>query len=198
MPLRTLSPDETSCTETLRVLGMMTRWEWMAAIDTAAPGVITLRTDRRDDWTDPDDAMRAHWANEGSLIIHHNHPSNESLSCADWTVLLNFPVPEIFAHGTDGSTFYGKLLDRDGAALALANYEPAADAAEAVIIMAAPPPAEALLGLVNLLRKHLVAQGLASKGYVDYQFAAGPIWASILRRHASLLSRGAIVAAGAL
>lgn len=194
MPVRPLSSDETSYAESLRAFGMMTRFEWMAALDVDEATFITFRTDRRKDSTDPDAAMQAHWNAGGSLIIHHNHPSDESLSCADWRVLLDYPVSEIFAHTMDGSVFYGALLDRDGATSALADYDDAADAAEAIIINASPPPPEALIGLVNLLRKHTVALALAQKGCFDYQYSPGPVWAAILHKNAGLVSSAAAAA----
>jgi hypothetical protein len=187
MPVRPLSSEESGCADTLRAYGMMTRVEWMAALDIDQSTVVAFRTDRRPDSTDPDAAMRAHWDGGGSLIIHHNHPSDESLSSADWRVLIDYPVPEIFAHTIDGSIFYGALLDRDGATAALANYDDAGIAAEAVIINALPTPPE-VLGLANLLRKHTVALALAQKGCVDYQFFPGPVWAAILHKNATLLS----------
>ena len=188
MSVRPLSNDELDCAESLRALGMITRVEWMAALKVDKATVVSLRTDHRPGSTDPDAAMQDEWDAGGSLIIHHNHPSDESLSCADWRTLLDFPVSEIFAHTTDGSIFYGALVDRDSATVALSQFDEAGNAAEAVIIAASPPPSEALLGLSNLLRKHAVALALAGKGCVVYEHRSGLIWANILGRHARLVA----------
>jgi len=194
MPVRPLSSDEIDCANTLRALGVITRFEWMAAYDVDLATAITFRTDRLPDGTDHDAAMRAHWDAGGSLIIHHNHPSDESLSINDWRALLDYPVTEIFAHATDGSIFFGSLLNRTSTAIALANFDDAGDAAEAVIIKASPAPAEALLGLANLLRKHAVALALAQKGCVDYQHQSGQVWSNILGVNGGLVHRAAAAA----
>ncbi|WP_160121342.1 hypothetical protein [Rhodovarius lipocyclicus] len=166
---------------------MITRWEWMAAFDTNGTTCISFRTDKLSDRTDPDQEMQDHWANGGSVIIHHNHPSDESLSCADWNALLKFSVSEIFAHTSDGSCFYGKILNPTTTSAALVNFDAAGNAGEGVLIAARLGHPQALGHCAGLLRKHVVAEALSSKGHVDYQFSPGPIWQSVLSPWAQTL-----------
>ena len=198
MSVRPLSKQEDDAAKSLPTLGMITRREWMAVFDVNGTTPITYRTDMLPDRTDPDQAVLDHWAKGGSVIIHHNHPSDESLSFADWNTLINFSVDEIFAHTIDGSIFYGKLIDRMGAAAALLNYDVAGNEGENVLIAAAPGHPQALGPLAGFLRKHVVALALAMKRYVDYQFTPGPIWQAVLSLNGMHISAAANAAAAKL
>ena len=187
VPVRALSMQEDELARALRALGMITRWEWMATFDITGTKCISLRTDMLSDRTDPDQTILDHWQSGASVIIHHNHPSDESLSCADWNAMLNFSVSEIFAHTTDGSCFYGKLLDPAAAGASLVNFDAAGDAGESVLISANLGHPQALTHSAGFLRKHVVAAALASAGHVDYQFSLGPVWQAALSPWAQTL-----------
>ena len=176
MPARTLTQTEEEVVRTLRVRGAQTGWEWMAALDTASGAVITMRTDERVDQTANNQIMRDHWAAGEELLIHHNHPSGESLSCPDWIALTAHPISEIFACTSDGTLFQGRVTNKDEARSILSNYQAAEmDAETRMDGMLQMLPADSRTEMVGFLRKHVVSLALMSKGYFlyDYSLAQG-------------------------
>jgi hypothetical protein len=124
--------------------------------------------------------MLNHWASGGSIVIHHNHPSGESLSDSDWLALSSDtqPLTEIFAHVVDGTMYYGAALDRSGLAQVLTRYAYAELAAQTVLInQLRTNAAWQRYGLTSNgdagLRKHAVSMALARKNVVAYEFDAG-------------------------
>lgn len=203
--VRSLHATEINVANHLRKLGLATRWEWMVALDSASFNALTLRTDRRDDGTDADQAMKSHWSSGGSVIIHHNHPSGESLSHPDWLALTSTTelVSEIFAHVIDGAIYYGTPTDRAGLAQALTRYGYAELAAQNSLdtSLRSNPPwlyyAQSAAGDAGL-RKHAVSLALAAKQLVIYEFDGGSTVASLLAELATPIQAAVAAALAAL
>lgn len=194
---RSLSRAEQSSADALRTLGLISSWEWMAAFDLDQTRLITFRTDRHPRGTGWDQHLQDHWTAGGRCIVHHNHPSGESLSDRDWLALANHPVTEIFAHTEDGSIFYGRLLDTASAPTALANWQAATNAADTALMseLAGTPN---LLELTEQLSKHLVGEALSSKGIVLYAHEFGPTWSALVASCPAAIRAGIAAAAAAL
>ena len=107
--------------------------------------------------------------------IFHNHPSEHSLSAADWTVLANFPGMEITAVNSEGTTFRGKVL----MASAISNWKTDIQVASAQISNSV---SQKVSQWTNLGDWNFVDQAteewaigwaigdcLASKGYAEYE-----------------------------
>ena len=177
----------------------------MVALKSEDLTALTLRTDKRYDRTDSDDKMREHWSSGGLVVIHHNHPSGELLSHADWKVLSSTtqPVTEIFAHAIDGTMYYGAPINHEGLAQALLRCGNAEQASQTALIKALESEAQwQYYGQSDVgdagLRKHAVSLALARIKVVTYDVQcgctvgllmselAGPIEAAVDAAHAAL------------
>ena len=57
--------------------------------------------------------MLALWNDEGArLVAHHNHPSSNAFSPADYQAMMAPGFQGIYAHGHDGTTVYAEPTDR--------------------------------------------------------------------------------------
>jgi hypothetical protein len=194
---RSLSHAEQRSAVALNCLGLISGWEWLAAFDSNRTELLTFRTDRDPRRTNWDQELLDHWAAGGRCIVHHNHPSGESLSDADWLALVRYPLDEIFAHAEDGSIFYGRLLDAAAAPAALANWVAATNAADAAF-MAALTGVPDVLTITEQLSKHLVGEALSTRGVALYAHELGPGWLALLGAYPAAIRAGIAAATAAL
>ncbi|MBC3941864.1 hypothetical protein [Sphingomonas albertensis] len=194
--MRRLTSSEVAVIDGLTMMGLATGWEWMAALDAGTQAQVAFRTDERTDGTNSDTAMKTHWAGGGHLVIHHNHPSGESLSHPDWNCLLDpdQPMDEIFACTLDGTVYYGALVDDATARQALARYGFAHPSAETAIFDSL---AGQTLGFRTAVAatfgKHAVSLALGQRGFA-YDIAPGPVMQRALAHVSGPIAAGTAAA----
>jgi hypothetical protein len=110
MPLRSLTTFETPIAAAVVTLGSQQNWEFAAYLEAPTGPLVEIRTLMRDDGADPSQDVHAKAATGASIVVHHNHLSQESLSFPDWYGLAT-TFDETFAHCADGTIYRGRVLD---------------------------------------------------------------------------------------
>jgi len=108
----------------------------------------------------------------GGCRLVHNHPSQGSLSQADWSLALAEPgIAEIVAVNSGGTTFRGEVIDWPGLHAVVSGLNAIRDRLEQVASnLASGRPSEMNVILrLEPLWSHLLNERLAAKGLLDYE-----------------------------
>ncbi|RZI43672.1 hypothetical protein EGT07_07840 [Herbaspirillum sp. HC18] len=111
MAIRTLTLLEQRCVDLITAGERTTGWEYAAYLESKDGPLIELLTRRNTFGADPPQDL-IDMAQKGTrFVVHHNHPSQGSLSLADWNGAATLNFEEIFAYSGDGTIYWGRGID---------------------------------------------------------------------------------------
>jgi hypothetical protein len=176
MSLRALTQFEVSLVQELVILGTTNNWEYATLLTSAdGPSINGLQTSMRTDAVALTPEFLHSLPQPRSIIIHHNHLSQESLSDADWLGLNNFFL-ETFAHCEDGTIYWGQVINNFDVSRVLENYglhECNASTILCNIMMGKGFYHNTLTDEATFFRKEIINRAMRIAGFVAYEFSWG-------------------------
>lgn len=178
MPTRSLTQFEIPVVQQIIQSGSDKNWEYAAFLESAnGPVIGGHQTDMRADGVSPSAAVILRAQQGVPIIIHHNHLSQESLSNSDW-LGLNVFFSETFAHCEDGTTYWGRVLDKNSVAQVLSDYESHECTALnllCTVMMQQNIFRHTLTNEATFFRKEVVNRAMRICGFVEYEFSWGSL-----------------------
>lgn len=92
--------------------GTLKGWEYAAFLASSSGPLIAYATSNSSQYVNLPPSVQSARTAGTTIVVHHNHLSQESLSCDDWNGLAN-GFAESFAHCADGTVYWGTVADRD-------------------------------------------------------------------------------------
>ena len=173
MAIRELSSLEKEVAAAVVLLGQSHNWEFAAYIDVSSGSLIELITRMISVAADPSGDVHKRIQSGASVIVHHNHLSQESLSSADWKGLVSL-FDETFAHCADGTTYWGRVRNDDAVDCVISNYlrhEMNAQNYLSQSLREQNCPYSSELGC--FFRKEVINQAMKTRCFVDYEVSWG-------------------------
>lgn len=174
MAPRNLTPVEARCAKIVVRRGSSNTWEYAAFLASPVGPLLELKTDRQVDRADPSPAVVASGL---PIVLHHNHLSQESLSSADWFGLSSL-FDETFAHCVEGTTYWGRVLDRSKvhAILRAAQSHEMNAQNEVTRALSNRHLPVAIVGeLAQMFRKDVLNRAMRLRSFVEYEVAWGAL-----------------------
>jgi len=173
LAIRALSSLEKEVASAVVLLGQSQNWEFAAYIDVSSGSLIELITRMTSAAADPSGDVHKRIQSGASVIVHHNHLSQESLSSADWNGLVS-SFDETFAHRADGTTYWGRVRNDDAVGRVISNYQRHEMNAQNYLsqrLCAQSCPYSSELGC--FFRKEVINQAMKTRCFVDYEVSWG-------------------------
>jgi len=158
--------------------GESARWEYSASLECSTGPLLEFITERLDYKANPSLPLLQDAKKLPNYVLHHNHLSGESLSFGDWRG-ASCCFNEIYAHCNDGTSYYGKVLDKEKVLSAIENREFIESNAEDCLFYFT---CNTLLG--SFFRKEVICRALKIRTYVEY----GSSWGKKHLSHQAILN----------
>lgn len=111
LPTRPLTHFEQAYANQVVLDGVQNGWEYAAFMESSSGPLIAYSTSKAPQYVIPPHSVHSALSAGIPIVIHHNHLSQESLSCDDWNGLAN-GIAESFAHCADGTVYWGSVVDK--------------------------------------------------------------------------------------
>lgn len=176
MSKRLLTQFETVVAQQILSSSSVHRYEFAAFLESPdGPMIGGLQTDMQIDGVQPSEEVITR-ANQGiAIIIHHNHLSQESLSNADWNGLITY-FHETFAHSEDGTTYWGRVLDKKSVLKVLEAYDGHEMNATTLLCNTMFQHGiyrDTLTNEATFFRKEIINRAMQFRGFVEYDVSWG-------------------------
>ena len=168
--MRPLTQLEATVARAVVDLGSSRDWEFAAYLATPAGPLIELVTRMRDDAADPSQDVLGQ-AGNGTVVVHHNHLTQESLSSADWRGMMGV-FAEVFAHCADGTTYWGRVTDAQSVSEVLASYQGHEMTAATMLSCLLQNEAQAV-EIATFFAKDVINRAMKVRMFVEYEVTWG-------------------------
>ena len=175
MSIRALTYKEKVIANAVVELGVSQGWEFAAYLKAPDGDLIEFITRMEDDGADPSSDVKKLAKDVNTVVVHHNHLSQESLSVADWRG-VNCIFNEIFAHSSDGTIYYGKVLNKSRLKeITEGEYNKIVNKGENNLFnLLNDDGLELELEIISsFFRKEVVNRAMALKKIVEYEYSWG-------------------------
>ncbi|WP_127341497.1 hypothetical protein [Enterobacter roggenkampii] len=148
------------------------KWEFAAYFDQSSGSLIELITKAKDDQAEPSLDVILKALKGDQIVVHHNHLSQESLSKADWNG-ANRLFNEIFAHCTDGTKYWGKVISFENVAKIILEYVYYSTEADNALVKVLQNHSLDHLSTSGLFTKEIINRAMKIKQFVEYEYVWG-------------------------
>lgn len=171
--IRTLSTLEQHCVNIIFEAYRSTGWEYSAFFDSSNGALIELLTEQNASGADPSQRLVRMARSGTEFIVHHNHPSQGSLSLSDWNGAATLNFREIFAHCEDGTVYWGTAAN--SAKLQYFFYSNPIDQRGERILVDLLCKNECFddISAVAIFGREIANRAMKIVGYVDYEVSWG-------------------------
>ena len=154
--------------------GSKTKWEYVASLESPEGPLLEISTMKEPNRSEPGKLVKSAAEDGAKIIIHHNHLTMESLSSGDWRGLIEFPFAETHAHVSDGSRYWGKIIDKAAVQGVLDRWQSLEMNAMNAFHSSAKVRETDMEGACEkFYRKHVIALAMREQQIVDYGFCWG-------------------------
>lgn len=148
--------------------GESVRWEYSASFQGPQGPLLEFNTEKLDFQANPSSSLLKEISQWPDFVLHHNHLSGQSLSFSDWRgVSTHFN--EIYAHCNDGTSYYGRVLDKRKVLSLINNKRDFIDVIAENILFRSTNDTQ----LAGFFRKEVICRALKIRGYVEYGYSWG-------------------------
>lgn len=174
MTLRSLTKFEIPIAKAVVNLGLASKWEFAAYLETEKGRLIEIRTLMRDDGAGHSCNVDQKVAAGAPIVVHHNHLSQESLSFPDWRGLATM-FDETFAHCADGTVYWGRVIDAYSVQKVINCWQEKIEmcAENELFQILNRKNIQSSSDLAGFFRKYVVNRAMKLYGLVQYEFNWG-------------------------
>lgn len=168
--MRKITAFEQRVAETILTSADEQLQEYAALLEGAEGPLIRMFASGCADRVDLSEDVLKRVKQHGGVIVHHNHLSQESLSDADWTGLIE-AYAETFAHCADGTIYWGRVLDQEATAKVIANGFVEWAAIDKLNKLVESHPDYPSIG--TFFCKEVTNRAMRIRGFVEYEYSWG-------------------------
>lgn len=171
MTIRNLSPIEDIVAKAVVELGSLKNWEFAAYLEKQDGPLIEIITRMKDNRADPSADVLQLVTKPQTVIVHHNHLSQESLSRSDWNGASKH-FAEIFAHCSDGTIYWGAVKSKEKVNKTF-EINGLIDKADDILAHKLRSSSQEEYAGCYKFGKEIINRAMKLKMYVDYKYCWG-------------------------